>query len=60
MQEKKLGVTVLILNLREGICCFRVNLEHVCCHSDLPYATETNIILKKKMLKYINMPMFIG
>ncbi len=28
MREEKLGVTVLILNLRGGICCFKVNLEH--------------------------------
>ena len=44
MQEKKLGVTMLLFQLHETIGHFGVNFVHVCRHSNELSVTKTNII----------------
>ena len=46
MQEKKLGVTMLLFEQNETIGHFAVNFVHVCRHSNELSVTKTNIIRK--------------
>jgi hypothetical protein len=46
MNEKKLGVTLLIFHLYEAIGHFGVNFVHVCRHSNDLSVTKTNTICK--------------
>ena len=47
MRRKKLGVTVLLSDLRSKIDRFWVNLIRKCCHSNGALAIKTAIIWKK-------------
>ena len=53
IQWKKLGVTVLLFDLRSIIYHFWVNFIRECCHSNVTLVTKTALI-KNQMLKYMN------
>jgi hypothetical protein len=44
MDEKKLGVTMLLFQLYEAIDHFGVNFVHVCRHNNELSVTKTNVV----------------